>query len=383
MTLPFSSLGEVAEFTNGMAFKATDWGDSGARIIRIQNLTDSTKPFNRTQRAVPEGVKVHPGDLLVSWSATLGVFEWTEPDVAVLNQHIFRVQPDQSRVDKQYLRYAIGHVLRESERHLHGATMKHVNKGDLLGAKFYCPSTTEQKRIATVLERVDTLRAERRRAIALLRELTQSVFIDMFGEQSPDKGRTVNLDMVLERKLSNGISPSSQGDVEAKVLTLSAVTGDSFNGSAWKMGTFTQDPTTAYAVTEDLFMVCRGNGNRRLVGKGVFPDAAMADTVYPDTVLSAPIRSDLIVQEYLTHVWATPHVRHQIESVARTTNGTYKVNQKTMGAVTFKLPLLEEQRAFQRKVLAIRQTKQAHESHLDALDELFVSLQRRAFSGTL
>ncbi|MGW0104409.1 restriction endonuclease subunit S [Streptomyces cellulosae] len=383
MTLQSSSLGEVAKFTNGLAFKSTDWGDSGARIIRIQNLTDRTKPFNRTQREVPEGVKVHPGDLLVSWSATLGVFEWTGPDVAVLNQHIFRVKPDPSRVDKQYLRYAISHTLREAERHLHGATMKHVNKGDLLAARFHCPSISEQKRIAAVLDQVNTLRTKRRKAIALLDELAQSIFLDMFGNQATNKGRVVNLDMVLERKLSNGISPSSRGDVEAKVLTLSAVTGDSFNSSAWKVGIFTQDPTPTHAVTTDLFMVCRGNGNKKLVGKGVFADANMVDTVYPDTVLAAPIRPNMITQEYLTYVWATPGVRHQIESAARTTNGTYKVNQKTMGAVTFWLPDLEEQRAFQHKMLAVRQAKRDHESHLAALDDLFTSLQQRAFSGTL
>jgi type I restriction enzyme S subunit len=84
------SLGEVADFINGVAFKPDDWGDEGQRIIRIQNLTDASKPYNRTTRVVPEKYHVHPGDLLVSWSATLGVFVWDEPDVGLLNQHIFR-----------------------------------------------------------------------------------------------------------------------------------------------------------------------------------------------------------------------------------------------------------------------------------------------------
>ncbi|GAB2870868.1 hypothetical protein GCM10027074_43120 [Streptomyces deserti] len=245
------------------------------------------------------------------------------------------------------------------------------------------PPLQEQRRIAAVLDQVDALRTKRRQSIALLEDLAQSIFLNMFDRQPSGKGRMVNLDMVLERKLSNGISPSSRGDVEAKVLTLSAVTGGSFNSSAWKVGTFTQDPTSTYAVTKNLFMVCRGNGNKRLVGKGVFADANMADTVYPDTVLAAPIRPDMITREYLTHVWSTPQVRQQIESAARTTNGTYKVNQKTMGAVTFWLPHSQEQHAFVRKVLAIRQAKRHNESHLAVLDDLFLSLQHRAFSGTL
>ena len=97
----------MAEFINGAAFKPTDWGDEGRRIIRIENLNDSTKPFNRTTKDVPEKLKVRPGDLLVSWSASLGVFTWANEDVAVLNQHIFRVVPDSSKVVKDYLRHML------------------------------------------------------------------------------------------------------------------------------------------------------------------------------------------------------------------------------------------------------------------------------------
>ena len=78
-------LGDVADFVNGAAFKPEDWGDDGHPIIRIQNLTDRSKPFNRTRRSVNERLYVNPGDLLVSWSATLGVFEWDRAETGVLN----------------------------------------------------------------------------------------------------------------------------------------------------------------------------------------------------------------------------------------------------------------------------------------------------------
>ena len=104
MTAVFSPLGDVAEFINGAAFKPEDWGDTGKPIIRIQNLTDPAKPYNRTRRDVSAKVRVDPGDLLVSWSATLGVFQWPQTaGQAVLNQHIFRVLPDPALVAKRYL----------------------------------------------------------------------------------------------------------------------------------------------------------------------------------------------------------------------------------------------------------------------------------------
>ena len=44
------------------------------------------------------------------------------------------------------------------------------------------PPFAEQKRIAAVLDQVDTLRAKRREAITLLDDLAQSIFLDMFGD---------------------------------------------------------------------------------------------------------------------------------------------------------------------------------------------------------
>ena len=103
-------LGDIADFINGFAFKPIDWNGNGKKIIRIQNLTDSTKPYNSTDKRVDSKYVVHRGDLLVAWSATLGVFEWKE-DSALLNQHIFKVVPDESIVMRSFLKYSINQAI--------------------------------------------------------------------------------------------------------------------------------------------------------------------------------------------------------------------------------------------------------------------------------
>jgi len=199
MKLTSAPLGELAEFINGAAFKPTDWEDDGARIIRIQNLTDPSKPFNRTNRSVANKLRVQPGDLLVSWSATLGVFEWAGPDEGLLNQHIFRVVPDCGRVHKAYLRHMLHGALDDMERHLHGATMKHVNRGEFLSTRIPLPPLDEQRRIAAILDHADALRTKRREALAHLDDLTHSIFLDMFGDpaSNPNGYRRVVLGDVV------------------------------------------------------------------------------------------------------------------------------------------------------------------------------------------
>ena len=89
-------LGEVAEYINGFAFKPKDWTDTGLPIIRIQNLTGSSKSINKTNKKdVPEKYLIENGDLLISWSATIGFYIWNKGK-AYLNQHIFKVLPKEN-----------------------------------------------------------------------------------------------------------------------------------------------------------------------------------------------------------------------------------------------------------------------------------------------
>lgn len=182
MKAGFAALGDVAEFINGAAFKPSDWGDVGKKIIRIQNLTDSSKPYNKTTRIVNKKLTVNYGDILVSWSATLGVFVWTEKDEAVLNQHIFKVIHNSKIIDKNYLRHCLHQALDAMTKHLHGATMKHVNRGEFLATQIPLPSLAEQQRIAALLDTADRILKQRELSIAKLDELERSVFLKLIDD---------------------------------------------------------------------------------------------------------------------------------------------------------------------------------------------------------
>lgn len=147
-------LGEIARFVNGAAFKPTDWTETGYPIIRIQNLTNQSTIFNRTHREVKEELYVKEGDILVSWSATLDVFRWNRSETAVLNQHIFKVCDVRSDVDRDYLYFGLAYALEQAERHLHGATMRHINRQEFLSLKLPLPPIEEQRRIAEMLNQV-------------------------------------------------------------------------------------------------------------------------------------------------------------------------------------------------------------------------------------
>ena len=60
--------------------------------------------------------------------------------------------------------------------------MSNLNLERCLKLPFPLLPLPEQRRIAEVLDRAEALRAKRRAALAQLDTLTQSIFLDMFGD---------------------------------------------------------------------------------------------------------------------------------------------------------------------------------------------------------
>lgn len=185
---PRVSLGDVAEYINGRAFKPEEWSKSGLPIIRIKNLTDRSAPFDYFAGDTAPGHRVDSGDLLVSWSASLDAFIW-DRGPAVVNQHIFKVVEDVSRIIKPYLYFALRSAMAEIDMMVHGATMKHVTKPVFEAFKISLPPLTEQERIATRLTEqlaaVESARAATMARVAAAEALTAAYYREAFGQDPP------------------------------------------------------------------------------------------------------------------------------------------------------------------------------------------------------
>ncbi len=266
-----------------------------------------------------------------------------------------------------------------------GGSLLRARPTEVFKIKIPLPPLAQQKRIAGILDAADALRAKRRQALAQLDTLLQATFLDLFGDPvtNPKGWKTRRFADVANDSFRNGLSPSTTGKVEGEVLTLSAITGGRFKFEERKAAFFDRKPATTQLLSSNTFLICRGNGNKRLVGTAVFPDRSSDNICFPDTMIGVAIDADTLAAPYLQRVWASEHVRRQIESNARTTNGTYKVNQQVLGAVEFPVPPIDEQKQFARSAAVIEKQRAVCNQHLAELDTLFASLQSRAFRGEL
>lgn len=88
-------LTDLAKFINGGAFgKIVNRKREGLPLIKIAEFTRGiTENTDWVNKDVADKYRVKNGDLLFSWSGTVGLHIW-DKDNAVLNQHIFNVIPN-------------------------------------------------------------------------------------------------------------------------------------------------------------------------------------------------------------------------------------------------------------------------------------------------
>lgn len=186
-----STLYDLANWQNGMAFKPNNFSNTGLPIIKIAELKSGIDSgTKRTDQDHEEKFKIKDSEILFSWSGSpdtsIDTFIWDKGD-AWLNQHIFKVTPKE--VGKSFIYSLLKHlkpVLIETARNKQTTGLGHVTVADL-------------KRLKTVLPNTKTLNAFEK----LVEPLLSKYFLNLKENQSLLKTR----DLLLPKLISGEINP--------------------------------------------------------------------------------------------------------------------------------------------------------------------------------
>ncbi len=379
---PMVALGEVAAVVMGQAPKGDSYNDNNEGMPLIAGASDfdleAGRPKSKKFTIQPTKVCA-PDDIVLGVRATIEV-KVVADNAYCLGRGVAGVRASR-RLNERYLWHALTHTNNTLLRKARGATFVQVSRADLTSLPIPLPPLAEQRRIAAVLDRADALRRRRREALALLDTLPAALFAEMFGGTA---NSSMPLGDLIVGSLNNGVSPSKRGKNRARVLTLSAITQGHFDPASAKDDLFDTPPADEKRVAEGDFLICRGNGNPLLVGSGQLATCEGQGFVFPDTMIRAQLNTDRVVPTFFKTAWSRPGVRAQINKVARTTNGTMKVNQANLAKVNIPVPSLSDQRRFEKAMAqCITPLRRAFDVQLAHLDTLFASLQARAFAGEL
>lgn len=370
-------LGQTARFINGAAFKPSDWESEGLPIIRIQNLTGTGEKFNLTTRQVKPELIVEPGDLLVSWSATLDVYRWAGPR-GVLNQHIFKVLPN-AGIDPDYLYFVLKNALAELSSKTHGSTMKHVVRGDFESTQVYVPPLDEQRRIVDLLARAEGIVRLRREAEQKAAELIPALFLDMFGDPAtnPKGWPVVSVGQIATYTRYGPRFPDRQySDEGAHILR---TTDMGYSGELrWydsPMLPMSEAELEKYSLRPGTLLITRTGAT---IGKTALFNGSDRPCIAGAYLIEVGLSAD-VMPEYVLHCFLGEYGQSRLVSGSRAV-AQPNINAPTICAIPVPLPNLPIQKAFVERVKGIESIQAQQAAATAKAQETFDALLAKVFA---
>lgn len=384
-------LGELAQYINGKAFKPEEWKPAGLPIIRIQNLTDTGKPFNYCDQPVEERYLVRNGDLLISWSATLGSFIW-DRGPAALNQHIFKAIPNSALIERDFLHYLMLETLDEMAEHAHGIAMKHITKGKFEAIEVPIPPIPEQRRIVSriraCMERVDELEALRAEAVAEAAAITPSLLNEVFLDVARRAPSRCIGELALETRYGTSQKCHSKPN-GVPILRIPNVAAGSVNFADLKYCQLSGEELRRIQLVPGDLLFVRTNGSRDLVGRcAVFEPLSTEEPVgFASYLIRVRLDPQRVLPRYLAYFLNSTKGREEINERRRTSAGQFNINSENLRSISFPVPPVHEQaRLFammqERDQLASQVTGELRTTEAERA-QLRESILRRAFAGEL
>ncbi len=298
------------------------------------------------------------------------------------------VRPRADRADARYLVHFLrqDRIRQQGESRMTGsAGQRRVPEHFLAGLTIPLPPLPEQRRIAEILDKADALRAKRRAALAQLDILTQSIFLDLFGDPATNpKGWPVAtlkncvariqigpFGSLLHQEdyVDDGIPLVNPKHIQSGVIEIGGdetVTPEKFR----ELGVYHLAPG-------DVVMGRRGEmGRCAIVEADSCPLLCGTGSLFlrPDNPRTTSV--------FLRAMLSSEAIKARLErlSLGQTLPN---LNSRIVECLEIPLPPVTVQRDFADHVLASKALRGIQQNSLAWLDALFASLQHRAFRGEL
>ncbi len=382
-------LGEFCTFQNGRAFKKNEWTNKGLPIIRIGNLNNSNTPFNFYAGDYEEKIVIEYGNLLFSWSGTVGssfgAHVW-KSEKGLLNQHIYKVGFENSIVNSDFLFYLLKYITKELEKLVSGAVgLVHVKKSTLVNYEVFIPPLDEQKRIVAKLdecfEAIDKARANVEKNLQNAKELFQSKLNEIFSQKG---------DGWVERKLdevSNIIygytAKAKHEPATAKYLRITDIQNSNVNWESVPYCDLEQNEFDKYQLKIGDIVFARTGAT---TGKS-FIIKNPPKAVFASYLIRVQIDNEELKPNFLYLFFQSSYYWYLInKGISGSAQGGFNASKLKKLSISFPVSL-EKQMIIIKEMEELKSQTQSLESNyqqeLNALDELKKSILQKAFNGEL
>ncbi|WP_460466872.1 restriction endonuclease subunit S [Calidifontibacter terrae] len=244
------------------------------------------------------------------------------------------------------------------------------------------PPFPEQRRIAAILDQADAIRTKRREVLAHLNSLDQSIFEDHFSRVTEtDTLRSIGVNFVSGK---NVLGSDKDAHSENRVIKVSAISRGTFAPDESKPMPRNYVPPNSHRIREGDILFGRASGSLDLLGATAVVDVTPDHLYLPDKVWRLTVeQSSEVSANYVLAVLRSPSARSFIRHNAGGAAGVRNISKSKLLDLPIPVPPLSAQAEFENRIAATREIRSAAQRALKADDELFASLQSRAFRGEL
>ncbi|MEA5479664.1 restriction endonuclease subunit S [Pseudanabaena galeata UHCC 0370] len=379
------SLGKICDVRDG-THDSPKYVENGFYLLTSKNFSSGKISYEGANKisiedynAINKRSKVDIGDIVMPMIGTIGspVIISQESNFAIKNVALIK------RNENVCMNYICAFLassffekaIKSSKR---GGTQKFVSLGDLRNLKLPLPPIAEQKRIAEILDRTQSLISKRKEAIAQLDTLTQSIFLEMFGDPVTNpKGLGIKKFKDIGT-LDRGVSkhrPRNAPELLGGIYPL-IQTGDVANCG----GYIRQYQSTYSEIGLRQSKMWRSGTLCITIAANIAKTGILTfDSCFPDSVVGF-LSEDLATIEFV-RVWLS-FLQKTLEETAPE-SAQKNINLAILRDLNVPFPPLPLQKEFAQRVEAVEKLKATHRASLSQLQALFASLQHRAFRGEL
>ena len=368
---------DFCNISNGFAFKSDKYiSENGARVIRITNvqkgkIVDNDPklyPFSELDKL--EAYKIFEGDILMSLTGNVGRVGRYPKELlpAYINQRVCRVMPKNEKLNVNFLFHFLNSNMFENDavRNSAGAAQLNLSTNWLAEYEIPLPNLATQQRIAAILDQADAIIQNNRAIVQKYDALTQSLFLDMFGDPvKNEKG--------WEKKEFSKVAKNEN----SKRVPVKQSDRDEREGEYPYYGaTGIIDTIDDYKFDGEYLLIAEDGKNLLFRKKN---NAFMAYGKFwvnnHAHILSCNNICNLKYLEFfLNSIDLSPFISG-IDQI--------KLNKASLDRIPVIVPPIELQNQFAERVSVIEAQKQQAQLELAKSEELFQSLLQRAFNGEL
>lgn len=299
----------------------------------------------------------------------------------LVDNNAMGILADNTVLDELYFYYFMCSV--DLQHYCESTTVPSVRKTRIAEIEIPLPSLEEQRRIATVLDKVSDLITKRRAQLDKLDLLVKSRFVEMFGdpETNPMNWPIVEIGAITKTIDSGWSGNGTQREKkvgEIAVLKVSAVTKGYFIPEECKVLDDQENIKKYVFPQKDDLLFSRAN-TKEMVGATAIIREDYPELILPDKLWKIRF-SDVTNVVYMKCILSSKAIRNKFSEASTGTSGSmYNVSMEKFKAIQIPMPEIGRQNQFASFAESVEKSKLTIQQSLDKLEMLKKALMQQYF----